>query len=349
MSGIGFILISIQLPALLGFASPPGGVLGSLQALPGLALRANLGELALGVLALAILFLMPRAWRRFVPPQLLALVLGTLAALWLLGGGSYRAIGEIPTGLPSIQLPTFNADQWRTILIDALVLGMLGSIDALLTFVIADSLTRTQHDSDKELVGQGLGNLASGLFGGLPGAGATMGTVVNIQSGARTAVSGLTRALILAVVVFGAGHLVEDIPKAVLAGIAIKVGIDIIDWGFLRRAHRVSLRGSVIFGAASALSRQQTRLGDARFLVVDLAQVPHLGVTTSLALEGIVRESAQRGCPVYLAGLQDQPRERCERLGLANLVPAERWTRSRADALRRVAEGPIPLAPLGSG
>ena len=84
-----------------------------------------------------------------MPPQLLALVIGTLVAIWLIGSGSYREIGEIPGGLPQLVMPTFTADQWQTIVIDALVLAMLGSIDALLTSVIADSLTRTQQDSDK--------------------------------------------------------------------------------------------------------------------------------------------------------------------------------------------------------
>ncbi|QGT78730.1 STAS domain-containing protein [Guyparkeria halophila] len=246
MSGIGLILIIIQLPGLLGHASPGGGVMGSLEALPGLFADVNAGELVLGVVALGILFLMPKAWRRFMPPQLLALVVGTLLAVWFIGSGDYRAIGEIPSGLPSLVVPTFTADEWMTMVINALVLAMLGSIDALLTSVISDSLTRNEHNSDKELVGQGLGNLASGMFGGLPGAGATMGTVVNIQTGARTALSGLVRAAVLGVVVFGASGLVESIPKAILAGIAIKVGIDIIDWGFLRRAHRLSLRGALI-------------------------------------------------------------------------------------------------------
>jgi SulP family sulfate permease len=130
--------------------------------------------------------------------------------------------------------------------VDALVLGMLGCIDALLTSVVADSLTRKRHNSNKELVGQGIGNMMSGLFGGLPGAGATMGTVVNIQTGARTAVSGVTRAVILLVVVLWAAGLTATIPLAVLAGIAIKVGLDIIDWGFLRRAHRISGKGALI-------------------------------------------------------------------------------------------------------
>lgn len=254
MSGIGLILIIIQLPGLFGHASPDGGVLGSLQALPGLFAEVRLGELLLGMVALGILFLMPRAWQRFMPPQLLALVVGTVLAVWFIGSGEYRAIGEIPAGLPSLHVPVFSTDEWTTIVINALVLAMLGSIDALLTSVIADSLTRKEHDSDKELVGQGLGNLASGMFGGLPGAGATMGTVVNIQTGARTALSGLVRAGVLGVVVFGASGLVEDIPKAILAGIAIKVGIDIIDWGFLRRAHKVSFRGALIMYGVIAMT-----------------------------------------------------------------------------------------------
>jgi SulP family sulfate permease len=123
---------------------------------------------------------------------------------------------------------------------------MLGCIDTLLTAVIADSLTRTEHKSDKELIGQGIGNMVSGLCGGLPGAGATMGTVVNIQTGAKTALSGITRALILLVVVLWAAGLTQNIPMAVLAGIALKVGIDILDWSFLKRSHLVSVRGSII-------------------------------------------------------------------------------------------------------
>jgi SulP family sulfate permease len=248
-----------------------------------------------------------------------------------------------------------------------------------------------------------------------------MGTVVNVQTGGRTALAGVTRALILGVVVFGASGLVEDIPKAVLAGIAIKVGIDIIDWAFLRRAHRVSMRGALImygviamtvfvdlitavgiglfvaniltirrltdlqseevrvigrfedmtqidcgdmlpeekkilgdptnavqmlclsgpliFGSAQALNRQQTRLASARSLIVDLTNVPHLGVSASLALETTIREAVQRGCRVYLAGLHEQPRKRIERLGIADLVPPSSWIAKRVDALKRaVAE-----------
>lgn len=130
--------------------------------------------------------------------------------------------------------------------VNAAVLGMLGCIDALLTSVVADSLTRTEHDSNKELIGQGLANMASGLFGGLPGAGATMGTVVNIQSGGRSALSGVIRAMVLMLVVLLFAPVASTIPLAVLAGIAVKVGLDIIDWEFLKRAHHLSIKAAVI-------------------------------------------------------------------------------------------------------
>ena len=143
-------------------------------------------------------------------------------------------------------MPTFTLGQVNIMILDGLVLGMLGCIDALLTAVIADSLTQTEHNSDKELIGQGLGNLVSGLCGGLPGAGATMGTVVNIQAGGRTALSGLSRAFILLIVVLWAAPLTQSIPLAVLAGIAFKVGIDIIDWKFLKRAHNLSWKAAAI-------------------------------------------------------------------------------------------------------
>ncbi|MBK1647026.1 SulP family inorganic anion transporter [Rhabdochromatium marinum] len=416
MSGIGFILIILQLPVLLGHATPSGGVLSSLQALPELAATFKPDEVLLGGVALAILLLMPKRWRRLLPPQLLALVVGTLVAVFLIGTGDYREIGAIPAGLPSLHLPTLTPELWQHIFVDALVLAMLGSIDALLTSVIADSLTRTQHDSDKELIGQGLGNLASGLFGGLPGAGATMGTVVNIQTGAHSALSGLTRAVILAVVVLWASGLVSIIPLAVLAGIAIKVGLDIVDWGFLRRAHQVSLRGALImygvialtvfvdlitavgiglfvaniltirrladlqsegvrlfggganaaemdcpkataeekkiigdpdngiallclsgpliFGAAKAITRQQTELANARSLILDLTDVPHIGVTSSLAIEATVSDAAAHGCRVYFAGVQPATRKRFENLGLLKLVPEQNWIAARSDALK---------------
>jgi SulP family sulfate permease len=177
---------------------------------------------------------------------LIALVVGTLISVFFLSQTDIRKIGEIPMGLPELQIPVFTAAQWQLMVVDAAVLAVLGSIDALLTSVVAENLTRKEHSSNKELFGQGMGNLASGLAGGLPGAGATMGTVVNIQTGGKSALSGITRALLLLVVVLWAAELTAHIPLAVLAGIALKVGFDIIDWSFLKRAHRVSQKAAWI-------------------------------------------------------------------------------------------------------
>lgn len=246
MSGIGVILVILQIAPFLGQASPKGGVLGTVQSLPQLISNVSVVDLILGLITLAIIFFMPKKLKRVVPPQLVALVVGTIISLTIFGDVDIRRIGEIPMGLPTLQLPTFTAADTMLMLVDGVMLGMLGCIDTLLTAVIADSLTRTEHNSDKELIGQGIANIVSGLCGGLPGAGATMGTVVNIQTGASTAISGMTRALILFVVVLGAAQLTQSIPMSVLAGIALKVGLDILDWSFLKRAHKVSMRGTVI-------------------------------------------------------------------------------------------------------
>lgn len=246
MSGIGIILIILQIGPLLGQPTPGGGVIGVVENLPELIAEFKLEETLLAVLTLAILFLLPKKLKRYLPPQLVALLVCTAISILFLSATDIRRIGEIPTGLPELQIPVFSFDQWQIMFVDAIVLGMLGCIDALLTSVIADSITRSQHNSDKELIGQGVGNVMSGLFGGLPGAGATMGTVVSIQAGARTALSGLVRAGILLIVVLWAAGLTSVIPLAVLAGIAIKVGIDIVDWNFLKRAHLISGKGALI-------------------------------------------------------------------------------------------------------
>ncbi|MGB5593908.1 MAG: SulP family inorganic anion transporter, partial [Crocosphaera sp.] len=248
MSGIGLILIILQFGPLLGTANPKGGVIPALQNAPMVLsnLNINMSEAVLGVLTVAVLFLMPSKLKKYVPPQLVALIGCTILSLIFFSGANIKTIPEFSAGLPQLVMPTFTLEQVNIMIIDGLVLGMLGCIDALLTAVIADSLTQTEHNSDKELIGQGIGNLVSGLCGGLPGAGATMGTVVNIQAGGRTALSGLSRAFILLIVVLWAAPLTQSIPLAVLAGIAFKVGIDIIDWKFLKRAHNLSWKAAAI-------------------------------------------------------------------------------------------------------
>ncbi|MGK7891494.1 MAG: SulP family inorganic anion transporter, partial [Leptolyngbyaceae cyanobacterium] len=406
MSGIGIILVILQIAPFLGQASPAGGVIGALRSMPELVGNIQAPETILALVTVAILWFMPAKVKRLVPPQLIALVAGTVLSLVLMPSmfpeSEIRRIGAIPMGFPAMQLPNFgDFSLLQQIVVDAAVLGMLGCIDALLTSVVADSLTRTEHNSNKELIGQGLGNIASGLFGALPGAGATMGTVVNIQTGGRTALSGLVRAGVLLVVVLGAAQLTAVIPLAVLAGIALKVGVDIIDWGFLKRAHQVSTKGALImygvilltvlvdlitavglgvfianvltidrmsaiqsksgvqvitdaddavqlssdekrwleeangrillfqlsgpmvFGVAKAIAREHNAIGECDVILFDLSDVPHLGVTASLALENAIEEAVEEGRTVFIVGAAGQTRRRLNALKLFKIIPPD--------------------------
>jgi len=254
MSGIGCILIVMQLAPALGSATPTGGVMGTLTSKPEIITNISFTEFSMAIATILILFLTPKKLKNIVPPQLIALIMISLISVLFFQTVDIRRIGEINVSLPSIIFPEFTPDQIRIMILDGIVLGMLGCIDSMLTSVIADNLTRSEHKSDKELIGQGIGNMMSGLLGGLPGAGATMGTVVNIQAGAKTALSGLIRVLVLVVAIFGASGLISVIPIAVLAGIAVKVGIDILDWSFIKRAHKVSKQSSLIMYAVLLLT-----------------------------------------------------------------------------------------------
>jgi len=146
-------------------------------------------------------------------------------------------------------MPAFSSENWRLMFVNAMVLGTVGSIDCSLTCLIAEGLTGQENRSNKELIGQGIANLMTGLFGGIAGSGATTPTVVNIQAGARTALSGLTRAFVLLIIVLWAAPLTTGIPLAVLAGIVLNVGINIIDWDFLRRVHKISWKAAgIVYG-----------------------------------------------------------------------------------------------------
>ncbi|WP_338590166.1 SulP family inorganic anion transporter [Shewanella khirikhana] len=240
MSGIGVLLIILQLPNLVGVSGITGGAVWVIESLPEISANIKWPELTLALSALALMHFVPKLLPMRLPPQLLALVFCTLASVLFFDIDAIRRIGELSIGLPSLVMPTFTYGELTHMLISGVMLGALGCIDSLITAVITDRLTREEHDSDKELIGQGIGNIASGLCGGLPGAGSTMGTVVNIQSGATSALSGVVRVLALLVAFFAAADIVEYIPMAVLAAIAFKVGLNILDWAFVKRAHQLS-------------------------------------------------------------------------------------------------------------
>lgn len=235
MSGIGVIIIALQLARLFGHEADGGGTIPAFTAVPGALMDPNFIAVGIALLTLGIVFSWPKKFAAYVPGPLAALVIGTLVSIAIPGA---PLLGDIPTGFPSFVLPAVNVDSALIVIEAAFILAVLGSIDSLLTSLVADNMTRTRHQSNKELIGQGIGNALGGFFGAIPGAGATMRTVINIRSGGRTRISGMTHALVLLAIVISLGPLAAKIPHAVLAGILVKVGVDTIDFSYLKRAHK---------------------------------------------------------------------------------------------------------------
>ena len=243
MTGIGAIIIILQVVTILGAEPIPGGPLVQIAAWPEAIANPNPHDLAVGLTALAICVFWPRRIRRFLPPALAALTIGTcIAFFWLTEA---RTMGAIPAGLPDFHAPQIDLGLIGHFLEPALILALLGSIDSLLTSLIADSKTRTRHNADRELVGQGFGNLAAGILGALPGSGSPLVTVTNIRAGGRSPLAGILTAVLLLGLLLGFGWIAEPIPLAVLAGILIKVGWDIIDWRFV--VHLRAIRFEYVF------------------------------------------------------------------------------------------------------
>lgn len=231
MSGIGMIIILLQINPFLGVESQ-ADIITILKALPANLLHINFDALILASSTLLIMLFTPGKISRIIPSPLIAL--GTLTFLSILFKLQVATIGEIPSTLPSFIIPTFNFENYKTIVTLAITLALLGAIDSLLTSLVADNLTKQKHNSNKELFGQGLGNALCALTGSLAGAGATMRTVINIKSGGTSQVSGVVHSLTLLLIVLFLAPLASEIPLAVLAGILIKVGLDILDYKFLK-------------------------------------------------------------------------------------------------------------------
>lgn len=398
MSGIGVIIVILQLPPLLGLKLS-GSIPGLLMDLPRALPATNALALLVGALSFAAVMVYPRRWSKVLPAPLVVLVVGTLLSVIALPSEALPRLGLMATGLPQLSWPGLPLGDLPLLISGAITLALLGSLDSLLTSLVADSITGTQHDSDRELIGQGIGNTAAALFGGLPGAGATMRTVVNVQAGGRTRLSGITHAVVLLLIGLGAGPLASPIPLALLAGILLKVGLDIIDWSFLLRAPHLSLRttalmwlvllltvfwdlitavlvgmflanlfslqrqneqqkraarslrggtdpeetgllspqeqqllhqagdqvlllqmsGPLSFGAGKVLTQKLNVVGAFQTLILDLSEVPLLGVTAALAMETLCLDSQQQGRTVLIVASADQPLSRLERMGIPKI------------------------------
>ena len=409
MSGIGFIIIATQLGPLLGIPTEKGVLNGLISLFENFS--PFIPAVVVSALTLIIVFFAPRKITQWVPSPLLALLIITPLSVIIFNDSNLiekqkdllPRIGEIPEGGLQFSMPDFK---YRTlILTGGLQLAVLGAIDSLLTSLVADNITQTRHDSNRELIGQGIGNAVGGFFGGLPGAGATMRTVINVKSGGGTPISGMTHSIVLLIVLVAAGPLASQIPKALLAGILIKVGLDIIDWRFLLRAHKLSLKtaavmygvllmtvfwnliwavlvgvfvanmltidsitqtqlegmdednpinnessnnaqlpadekklfdqcegevmlfrlkGPLSFGAAKGISERMMLIKKYKVLILDITDVPRMGVTASLAIEDMMLEAKNNNRKAFVAGANEKVKERLSKFGVEGIVSSRK-------------------------
>ena len=215
-------------------AKEASGVIGAFKVLPRALKNIDYLELILTLVTIFIIYGFKRI-TKVVPSTLVALLVVSGVAYGF--GFDYRPIEQIPEGFPIFQMEIFSGFQLSSItpyIFTALTLAMLGAIDSLLTSIVADNMTRTKHKPNKELIGQGIGNSIAAVFGGIPGAGATIRTVVNINSGGKTRLSGMIAGLLLLMILLAMGPIASQIPAAVLAGILITVGISVMDYKGLR-------------------------------------------------------------------------------------------------------------------
>ena len=210
------------------------GVIGAFKVLPRALQNINWLELLLALGTIFIIYGFKRITTK-VPSTLVALLVMTGIAIGF--DLSYRPIEEIPSGLPIPNFEIFTGFSLNSItpyIFTALTLALLGAIDSLLTSVVADNMTKTKHKPNKELIGQGIGNSIGAIFGGIPGAGATIRTVVNINAGGKTRLSGMMSSILLLIILLALGPIASQIPAAVLAGILITVGIGVMDYKGLK-------------------------------------------------------------------------------------------------------------------
>ena len=227
-SGIGVLIILSQLSQLFG--QP----LSYLLIDPVIFTNTNI---LLAAACLLLLFWWPEKYNNIIPASIVALIGATI--YFLIAAPSLPVIGAITSEFPPLSLPTWDVDLSEKMIKSALLIATLSTLDSLMTSLTVDSLSDELHDSDQELTGQGIGNMIAGLFGALPGGGATMRTITNLRAGGTTPISGMLHAIFILIIVSFAGEYTAYIPVAVLSAILIKVGLNIIDWNFLSRFHQI--------------------------------------------------------------------------------------------------------------
>ena len=277
-AAFGVLIMVKQIIPALGGTPPRGGVVDNIKAWPEAVNAANFEALALTAICVAVALLWRGRLLRFSPPLFVALLVGIVAG-WLVFRGA-PTVGEIPSGLPALQLSAISLEFFLRALQPAFIMALLASVATFIQALRVDAITGTQHKPNREMFAQGMGNIAAGLTGGMPGSFAA-GTMSNALSGGRSPVAGLTVAGIILAVILFLGPVAERIPFAVLAAILIITGWTFLDWRFIRRLHRVSRSFAIVMILTFVLA-----------LLVDFATAIVIGLvvaalTGSRRLEGL--------------------------------------------------------------
>lgn len=214
----------------------------------------NLSAFGIGLLTLAIAAFLPRVFKS-IPSQLVAIVAGTLMASALnLPIPRIHDISSVPNFLPLPSIPILPWEQLDTLFASAITVFMLGSIESLLSASVADGMTMRKHNSDQELIGQGLANVIVPFFGGIPVTGVIARTAVNIRAGAKTRLSGIVHSLTLMLLIFFLAKYAEQIPLAALSGILVLTGFRLIEWDELREIWNTSRKEAAVLLITTAIS-----------------------------------------------------------------------------------------------
>ena len=296
MSGIGGIIILLQIYPFFGQTSPKK-VLDVITNIVDVIPIINWEAMIIASSTIAIIYLFPKITKA-IPSTLVALISMTIVTTFI--GLEVPVIGTIPSSLPELKIgaiASIHASDITLIIELALTLALLGAIDSLLTSVIADNITKTKHHSNRELVGQGIGNIMASCIGGLPGAGATMRTLVNVNAGGQTPLSGVIHGILLLATLLGLGNYAQEIPIPVLAGILITVGVGIIDYKGFRHIKSVPRTDAVVMLIVLGMT-----------MFVDLIQAVAVGLILSSILF-MKQMSDQLGSEVKILPIKENCRQ----------------------------------------
>ena len=296
MSGIGGIIILLQIYPFFGQTSPKK-VLDVITNIVDVIPIINWEAMIIASSTIAIIYLFPKITKA-IPSTLVALISMTIVTTFI--GLEVPVIGTIPSSLPELKIgaiASIHASDITLIIELALTLALLGAIDSLLTSVIADNITKTKHHSNRELVGQGIGNIMASCIGGLPGAGATMRTLVNVNAGGQTPLSGVIHGVLLLAILLGLGNYAQEIPIPVLAGILITVGVGIIDYKGFRHIKSVPRTDAVVMLIVLGMT-----------MFVDLIQAVAVGLILSSILF-MKQMSDQLGSEVKILPIKENCRQ----------------------------------------